>query len=157
MKEKTKIFSFSAPEYFPHKRGTLWYVFMAAFLGLLVTYGVMDNAWTFSLALLVFAGVYAFLRMKEPKQYQVTITDSGITIGSYTLLHENLKGFSIQPDFLSRKSMVLIPKKRFQGEISIPLQESHIEDVRQHMTPFLEEIVNHPQRFSDMLTQLLKL
>lgn len=155
--KNNNIFSFIAPEYFPHKRGRVWYVLMIAFLGLLVTYGVMSDAWTFSLALLVFAGVYALLRMKEPKQHQVTITDSGITIGPYTLLHENLKGFSIQPDFLSRKRIVLIPKKRFQGEISIPLEDGQVEDVREHFLLFLEEITNHPQKVSDVLVQLLKL
>lgn len=151
------MFSFIAPEYFPHKRGRAWYVLMISFLALLVLYGVMNNAWTFSLALLVFAGVYALLRMKEPKRHQVTITDSGITIGPYTLLHENLKGFSVQHDFLSRKRIVLIPKKRFQGEISIPLEDNQVEPVRKHLARYLEEIANHPQRVSDVLVQLLKL
>ncbi|MEK7529230.1 MAG: hypothetical protein AAB592_05680 [Patescibacteria group bacterium] len=72
------VIEWSAPEYHRYEKGVLWYVIAAVLLTGIVFYAISTGGWTFAVAILVFAGVYALIYHKEPKRLNMQLSNVGI-------------------------------------------------------------------------------
>lgn len=154
---KQKILRFHAPEYLYHEKSALWYVAAGLVLLLLVLYGLKTEAWSFSVALLVFAGTYVLFQEKRPAILPVEISNFAVTIGPHTFPFGQLKSFWIvhKPPHVSR--LYLQPLSRFTPHIFIQLTDAQASEVRAFLKEHLHEAAGRQEPFSDALARFLKL
>lgn len=151
------VLTWKAPQFAHHEKSLLWFVIAGLVAFLLVIYGLRTNGWTFSVAVIVFAGTYYLIHRHAPPIVDIKISKFGVKIGRHTFPFSNLKSFWIvyEPPFV--KKLYLRMDSKFQPDIFISLENADPVEVRRILGTYLHEFTGRHEPFSDVLVRLLKL
>lgn len=151
------LLKWNAPEYVYHEKSLLWFVVAAILVFLVILYDLLNSGWSFSLAIIVFAGAYYVFYRTKPAVIEVKISKIGIKIGRYTFPYNHLRYFWIvyDPPFLKRLYLRVI--SRLHPDIFISLEEVDVSEVRRILSNYLEELKGRHEPFSDTLVRLFRL
>jgi hypothetical protein len=140
------------------ERSTEWYV-IAGIIGLaMLLYALLSANFVFALILLMFAVIMLMRDMKKPAKVTVYITTSGIVYGDEFHHYDAIRDFSIiytPPDV---KQLYVTFNNRLQPMLSIPLEDSNPNTVRQSLLPYvMENLRRDGESLTDTLRRVYKL
>ncbi len=88
-----KLFSWTAFNYHPHKRGWIWYaVFCVLFFGSAL-WALVKGDWVMSLTLFIAVAVYFFIHRKGDEEHEVQVFENGIQVDQKFLPMEKFEGY----------------------------------------------------------------
>lgn len=154
---EVSLLSWKAPEYAHHEKSILWFVIAGIVLTGFIVYGLLTDGWTFSIALVVFAGTYYLFHRETPKIVDVKISKAGVKIGRHSFPYSHMKGFWIFYDPPHVKKLYLRINSHFHPDISVSLEDVDIATVRQTLKQQTQELPEKREPFSDTLVRVLKL
>lgn len=151
------VLSWKAPQFPHHEKSLLWFIVAGLVVFFLVMYGLRTDGWTFSVAILVFAGTYYLVHRHVPPTVDIKISKFGVKIGRHTFPFSHLKSFWIvyEPPFV--KKLYLRMDSKLRPDLFISLEDADPAEVRQILSQYLNEFTGRHEPFSDTLVRLLKL
>lgn len=151
------LISWHAPEYPHHEKSLLWFLIAALIIGILVFYGLETNGWTFSIALIVFAGTYYLIYRHKPRMVEVKVSGFGVKIGTQSIPFSSIKHFWVLYDPPHLKRLYLRMSSRFYPDIFVSLEDIDPANLRRLLSAYIKELEGRHEPFSDTLVRLLKL
>lgn len=144
-------------EYTHHEKPLSWFIGAGLIVFGLVLYGLMTNGWTFSIAVIVFAGTYYLLHHTPPRQITVKISRAGIKIGAHAIPYGQMNGFWIvyKPPYVAR--LYLRMQMRLSPDLIIDISQADISEVKEELEKHIKEIKGKDEPFGDTLVRLLRL
>lgn len=151
------LISFRAPEYIHHEKSALWFAIAGVIAILLVAYGLLTDGWTFSLAIIIFAGTYYLLHRHSPPTVEVKISKFGVKIGRHIFPYSRIKGFFLlyDPPFTNKLYFRMV--SRFHPDIFIQMEKTDPAKARHILLAYLPEFKGVGEPFSDTLVRLFRL
>lgn len=151
------IISWTAPEYIRHERGPLWKAI--AFLSLIAAaiLGYIYNAWTFSLAIVVFAVVYYLIQLEHPRNVEVIVSDIGVKVGNRKYPFTRIKAFWIvyEPPYV--QTLNIRVDKDLACDITILMNYNDPALLREFLLSKIPEMEGQGESLSDALLRLFKI
>lgn len=152
------LITWRAPEYTHHEKSTFWFLVAGVIAFLLVLYGLAtEGGWTFSIAVIVFAGSYYLFYRSSPPIVEVKISKLGVKIGHHTFPMNNIRNFWITYDPPFVKKLYLRMISRFHPDIAVSLHNADPVKVHHILSPFVRELKGKGEPFSDTLLRLFRL
>lgn len=151
------LLQFKSCEYPNHEKSLTWFLVAGAVLALLIAYGMSTGSWTFSVALLVFAGTYYLLHREDSKEFDVKISEMGVKIGRHAFPYSSLKNFWMVYDPPSVSKLYFRPAGRFKPDIFVMLEDAPVEEIRKALSPHVKELADTREPFADAVARILKL
>lgn len=151
------VLSWIAPETLKHERGMVWKVSVGLLLVGAVVYGILSNAWTFSLVLVVFAIVYYITHREHPKDVEVKISDVGLKVGDRKYPYGRIKAFWFiyEPPYVSTLNI------RVEGglvdDVVIQLGTQNPMEAKAVLSKHLTELEGQTEKLSDIFFRLFKI
>ncbi|MFA4891629.1 MAG: hypothetical protein WC604_04785 [Candidatus Gracilibacteria bacterium] len=151
------IITWTSPEYLKHRKGWVWYViFLAIFLG--GTYlAYIYDAWTFAVALAVFAIVYLILDKSHPRKIKIVLSDIGIKVGNKVYQYNRIKAFWIVYNPPFHQTLNIKVYNEFVEEIAIQLGGQDPNEVYTVLSKRLPELEGKEPGLLENLSKILKL
>lgn len=151
------VLRWRAPEYTHHEKSALWFAVAGLLALVMVIYGIMTDGWTFSIAVIVFAGAYYSFYRSKPPVVDVKVSKMGVKIGRHVFPYGHLKAFWIiyNPPFTQR--LYLRMASRFNSDVFVSLEDVSPSEVRRVLSQYLEEFKGGAEPFSDTLVRIFKL
>lgn len=151
------VINWKAPEYIYHEKSALWFI-VAGFVAIaLVIYGLTTDGWTFSVAIIVFAGTYYLFYRHAPPVVDVKLSRVGVKIGKHIFPYWKLKSFWIVYDPPLVKRLYLRTTSRFHPDIFISLENTDPSKIRAVLKEHIPEKENGTEPFADSLVRAFKL
>lgn len=140
------------------ERSTEWYV-IAGIIGLgMLLYALLSANFVFALILLMFAVIMLMRDMKKPAKVNVYITTSGIVYGDEFHHYDVIKDFSITYTPPDIKQLYVSFNNQLQPMLSIPLEDTNPNTVRQNLLPYVfENLQRDGESLTDTLRRVYKL
>lgn len=151
------LLAWSAPEYPHHEKTSRWFIVALVIVGLLVIYGLMTDGWTFSVAMLVFAGTYYVTHRRAPPVVDVVVSRTGIKIGQHIFPYTQLKGFWVLFNPPSVHRLYIRVQGKFHPDIFVDIGESDPAEIATVLNKYLKEIKGMEEPFGDTVVRLLRL
>lgn len=142
------------PEYHKSK---YWYIGGAVITILLAAYGIYTNSWTFSVAVIIAAGVYYYIDSEKTPVIDIKIADIGIQVGERIYPYTDLKTFWIEKRAPFYEALHLVHKNQYKQEITIQTHGVNDTDLRKVLNGFLPEWEERKKKFSESLSDALGL
>ncbi|MFA6521112.1 MAG: hypothetical protein WCT53_01880 [Candidatus Gracilibacteria bacterium] len=151
------IIRWKAPEFDHHEKSTLWFIIAGLVVLLLVFYGLKTDGWTFSVAILVFAGTYYLLHREKPKVVDIKISKIGVKIGRHIFHYSHLKNFWVvyNPPFVQR--LYLKSTSKLHPDIFVSLEDADPMAVKHILKDHIPELKGANEPFADVLVRIFKL
>lgn len=151
------ILSWVAPETIRHERGLAWKIIISLILAAAIAWGIVYNAWTFSLAVGVFAIVYYIIHLEHPKDVEIVISEIGIKVGGRKYPYNRIRAFWViyEPPFV--KTLNLRISGGIGGDITIQLDGQHPAPVREILIGKIPEMEGQAEKVSDIFLRLFKI
>lgn len=134
-----------------------WYIGFSIATFALAAYGVITNAWSFSVAVIVAAGVYYYLNQDEPPVIDVVISDVGVKIGGRVYTYGELKTFWVDYQPPHHQALHFVLKNDFKQEITVQIHQQNPSEIRRILTRYLPEWEDRSKTFQESLTHFLGL
>lgn len=157
---ETKIQNFFSWEFYDHpprEKSKLWYIFAFILLLTAAIYGITQDAWTFSVAVLVFAGVYAVFHHKKPKRLAVAILENGIKIENQLMEFKDIKAFWINEIPDTSRILYLRMHKKLSPDLAISVENTNISELKEFLSAKIPEFKKKGEDLSIILGRLLKI
>lgn len=149
--------SWRAPEFYYYKKESAWYTITAAIAVLLVLYFLVFRQLDWTAALLVVASAFALFRLgnHKPKQVQVEITSTGVTIGDNTVDYAALASFHLtnHNDYLS---LDIHKKSRASLPLSALVGDQKPDNIRSVLGKYLPEKTQDTVYINDVISRLIR-
>ncbi len=151
------VISWTAPEHIRHKRGKLWKVIIAGLLIAAMVLGVTHQAWTFALAIAVFAIVAYIVNREHPKDVKISISDIGIKVGKRKYPFTRIKSFWLiyEPPYI--KTLNVNVDGELAVNIAIQLIDQDPSRVREFLIERIPEKEGHNESLTDIFARLLQI
>ena len=122
-----------------------------------VIYGVQTSGWTFSIAILVFAGVYLLFHSKDPKRVPVKVSHVGIKVGNHFVPYSHMRTFWIvyRPPYISALNIRM--SRKMMPDLMISLEEENPGPLREYIATQIPEWEGKEEAFTNTLVRLLRL
>lgn len=155
--QRAPVFVWEAREYLQYQRGTKWYMVAGIILALTVIFSIITGNWTLAIAVIVFAGVYEYTqRQHPPKKVEIRITDLGIHVNHMFFSYNHIKTFWMHYGH-GTKTLNLRIHKRIHSDVVIQLEDQNPAAIREYLVGQIPEWEGKHERFSDVITRLLRL
>lgn len=151
------ILTWKAPEYLHHEKSALWFLIAGLIAVALIIYDLMNGGWSFSVAIIVFAGTYYLLYRHEPKIVDVKISKFGVKIGRHCFSYGHLKSFWVVYDLPFAKRLYLRMSSRLKPDVFVSIEGVDPTEIRHVLSGYLREIKGMQEPFSDTLVRVFKL
>lgn len=151
------ILRWEAPEFEHNEKSTLWFIIAGLVVAALVFYGLSTDGWTFSVAILVFAGTYYLLHREKPEIVDIKISKAGVKIGRHVFHYSHLRNFWIvyNPPFVQR--LYIKSTSKFHPDIFVSLGDMNPTTVKNILKEHMPELKDKHEPFSDVLVRIFKL
>ncbi len=151
------IFTWYAPEFAHHEKSSLWFLVAGLIALALVIYGIETDGWTFSVAIIVFAGTYYLIQRHRPPIVEVKLSKFGVKIGRHIFPYSQLKSFWIVYDPPFVKKLYLRMASTFKPDVFVALEDGDPVEIRRILNMHLSELRGRHEPFSDTLVRLFRL
>lgn len=151
------IIAWEAPEYVVHDRGLAWKIIMPLIVALTAGLSLYYNAWSFALAIVVFAAVYAMVHLEHPRNIQIKISEIGIKVGFRKYAYSRIKAFWIiyEPPYV--RTLNIRVEGDFIGEVTIQLADQDPSVIREYLISKIPELEGKTESVSDIFVRLFKI
>lgn len=151
------VYAWIAPEYVKHEKGAYWYVLSGAIAFLLVLWGLFYDAWTLSLVITVFCGVYYLHHFEHPRDVDVVISEMSIKVGRKIIPFRNIRAFWIYylPGHI--ETLNLLTTDALFPEISIQLNGQDPVPLRNYLLKQIPEWEGKEESLMEAILRLLKI
>ena len=145
-------------EYPQHDRPKRWYV-MASVLGVaLIVYAIATANFLFAVIVLMIGVITLLSTFTASQRVPVIITNTGVVVADMYYDFEAIKNFSIAYDPPEVKLLYVEFHTAWHPSLSIPLEETDPNEVREHLLPFCTEHLGRTEeRLTEMVRRLYKL
>jgi hypothetical protein len=149
--------SWVAPEYVAHERGLMWKITMLVLVTACAGVSFYFGDWSFALAVLVFAGVYAIIHSKRPRNIEIKISNIGIKVGFKKYPYGKIKAFWLiyEPPFV--QTLNIRVEGEFIGDITIQLSNTNPAAIREFLITKIPEMEGKSESLSDIFVRLFKI
>lgn len=154
---ENEIISWIAPEFLRYERGKIWKIVMIAAGISAITLGIINQAWTFSLAIIAFVSVYYILNREAPKEVKITISDVGIKIGERRYPYGKIKAFWIIYDPPYSTTLTIRVSGDLLLDITIQLNGQNPAQIREVLLSKIPEMEGKTEPMTDIVSRLFKL
>jgi hypothetical protein len=154
---ETTAFTWIAPEYIQHRKGSKWYVIAGTVAAIATLWAFVTGNWSLGLAVITFSAVYQYTQAYHPpKHVEIVISDLGIHLGRQFFPYSHIQAFWIlyKPGLTTLNIRVA---KNFFSDISIQLNGQNPVPVRQYLVGQVAEWEGKDERLGDLFLRLLKL
>lgn len=151
------IFAWIAPEYIKHEKGVYWYVLSGIIALLLAAWGLFNDAWTMSLVITVFCGVYYLHHFEHPRDVSVAIGEMNIRIGRKIIPFRNIRAFWIYYLPGHVETLNLLTTDSLFPEISIQLNGQDPVPLRNYLLRQIPEWEGKEESLMEAVLRLLKI
>lgn len=151
------VLSWVAPEAIQHERGTIWKIIMSILVVGSVVWGIMNNAWTMSLAIAAVAIVHYLAHLEHPKDVEIIISKIGIKVGARKYPYSRIRAFWIIYEYPYTKSLNIRVEGDFFGDITIQLDKQSPSPVRAVLMEHIPELEGQSEKLSDVFLRLFKI
>ncbi|MFA6992631.1 MAG: hypothetical protein WC269_05155 [Candidatus Gracilibacteria bacterium] len=151
------VISWVAPEYLRHKRGKIWKVLMTAAVIAAVVIGVLQNAWTFSLAIVTFVAVYYLINREHPKNVEVIVSNIGIKVGERKYPYGKIKAFWINYNPPLVKTLNIRVHGDLALDIAIQLNDQDPSVIREILIEKIPELEGQKENLTDIFLRAFKI
>ncbi|MBD3360434.1 hypothetical protein GF366_01380 [Candidatus Peregrinibacteria bacterium] len=151
------VISWIAPEIIRYQKGKIWKIFTFSSLIAAVIIGILYNAWTFSLAIIVFAATYYIINRENPKVVEVAVSDIGIKVGERKYPYNRITAFWIVYDPPIIRTLNIRVKGDLLMDIPIELYNQNPGEVREFLLEKIPELEGQAESLSDVFSRLFKI
>jgi hypothetical protein len=151
------VISWTAQEYIKHEKGLFWKVCAVIFIAVFAAFGFMEDAWTFSLAIIVFGVTYFIVHLEHPKHVEVKISATGIKFGNRKYSYGKIKAFWIIYNPPHIKTLNIRVHGEFLTDISIQLDDQNPAVIREYLLSKIPEMEGKSESLGDAILRLLKI
>lgn len=151
------VFEWQAPEYHKHHKGAVWFIIAGLIAFGLVVYGVVTAGWTFSVAILIFSGVYLLIHSQEPKKIPVKISPMGIKMGNHYVPYSDIRAFWIVYHPPMIKTLNFRTVHPLLPDMMLSLEHHDPSEIRDYLSTQIPEWEGKAESFSNTLVRLLRL
>lgn len=159
MVDKDTVVNWEAEEYVVQERGLGWYVILMAVAFAAAGLAIWLMGWgAWSLIALIAVSVVALIvyTRRPPRMLHYSLSDKGLSEGNKLYEFQNYKSFGVAKDDGGRFSIVLVPKKRFGGRVSVYFPQEHGEQIVDMFGARLPMETVEPD-FIDRIVKMLKI
>jgi hypothetical protein len=143
--------SWTASEYIAHRKGTSWYMGLAAATGLLAAAVYLLTRDIISTSVVVIVGLlFGVFAARQPSVLDYSIHDSGLQIGNKFYPFTDFKSFTVQEES-ALPSIYLLPLKRFLPGLTIYFPPDQEDAVIAAFADYLP----HEERQLDVIDRLM--
>lgn len=140
-----------------YEKGKYWYVLaIIAVLGF-AAYGVLTNSWTFSVVVLITAGVYYYIHSQDNPVIEVVVTDVGIRVGERVYRYTDLKTYWIDYNPPYVQDLHLVLRNDLKQDITIQMHGPNPTEVRTVLSQYLPEWEERQKNFTESITNVMGL
>lgn len=152
------LLSWEVDEYPNHDRSRTWYVLGAIISVALIVYAIATANFLFAVIILMCGIVTLISTFQPPEKINVAITSIGILVGEAFYLYKDLKDFSVAYDPPAVKLLYIDFQKPWQPLVSVPLEETDPNQVREYLLPFcVENLERTEETLTDAVRRVYKL
>jgi len=131
MADKDTLVNWDAQEYMVREKGSGWYVLLVvvalAAMGLAIL--LMGwGAWSFEILIVVSVIALIVYSKRPPRVLHYSLSKKGLSEGNKLYAFSEYKSFGVLKDD-GRFSIVLVPKKRFGGRVTVYFPEAQGEQI----------------------------
>ncbi len=135
------------------QRSRLWYVIASAVAVALIIYAVATADFLFAIIILMAGIIMLVSSFSKPNRIEIFVTTLGLAVGDRFYEFKNIRDFSIVYDPPHVKLLYVSFHSPLEPLLSIPLEETDPNDVRDFLGAFCAENLN---RTSESLTDRLR-
>lgn len=145
-------------EYPNHQRSRTWYI-ISAIIGIaLIIYAIATANFLFAVIILISGVVMLLGAFQPPEKIDIAITQTGVVVGPAFYEFQDIKNFSLAyrpPEF---RILYLDFVKPWLPLLSIPLEDTDPNHVRECLLPFcLENLDRTDETLTDTIRRVYKL
>lgn len=159
MAEKDAVVNWDAEEYVVQERGFGWYVILLAVALAAAGLAIWLMGWeAWSLIALIVVSVVALIvwTKRPPRMLHYSLSSKGLSEGNKLYEFQDYKSFGVAKDDGGRYTIVLVPKKRFGGKVSVYFPQEHGEQIVDMFGERLPMETVEPD-FIDKIVKMLKI
>ena len=152
------LVAWEVDEYPNHDRSRVWYV-LGAILGVvLIIYAIATANFLFAVIILMSGIIILLSTFRPPEKIGVAVTSLGFIIGETFYEFKDIKDFSIIYNPPEVKNLYLDFHKLWHPLISVPLESTDPNQVRECLLPFcLENLERDEEILTDVVKRVYKL
>jgi len=144
-------------EYPKHERTWFWYFIVGLVGAILILYAVFTANFLFALIILMVGVISLISGFRHPELVDITLTSSGVLIGTDFYSYHKVKDFSIVYNPPEVKVLYFDFYSRVQPVVSISLEDIDPNEIREALLPYVaENIDRNEETNSDLFTRLYK-
>lgn len=151
------IISWIAPETIIHQRGPIWKIVVSLLVLATIAFGIYTGAWTFSLAIGVFAIAYYIIHLEHPKAIEIKISEIGIKVGYRKFSYSQIRAFWILYDPPYVQTLNLRVHGQIVDDIAIQLYDQEPAEIREFLMTKIPELEGQTEKLSDIFLRLFKI
>lgn len=146
-----------APETIIHQRGPIWKIVTGLLVLAVIAWGIYSGAWTFSLAIGVFAIAYYIIHLEHPKAIEIKISEIGIKVGYRKFSYSQIKAFWILYDPPYVQTLSIRVHGQITDDITIQLYDQSPAEIREFLMTKIPEMEGQTEKLSDIFLRLFKI
>lgn len=139
---ETIILSWAGPEFVVTNKPAGWYALLYGFFGILIVIAIIFKQWFSIILSAVMAIAITVLANRKPKNQVYSISNYGVHIGDRAYDFDRFKAFFVSDDY-GQKVLDLVPIKRFEPLVSLPVGAEQAEQAEALMAEVLPETEPH--------------
>jgi len=148
------VLKWETPMYI-HKHKPWWWVLAALLLvSGLVIYGLLANAWTFSVAVVVFAGVYYYFQHQESPILDIVFSSVGVKVGQKVYPYNMFKTFWVDYAPPHIQDLHLVPSNNYKYELTIHLNGQDPAQLKAALQQFLPEWIDRKKTITESIIHI---
>lgn len=149
-------YSWRSPTFMFYEKSPSWYTTIVV-IGLVIALFFIFFLKRYLAAVVTILSVVVLFRLArfKPKNQEITITETGVTVGKKLYNWEKLLGFW----FVSTKDGLILYLKtnqRLLPNIAIPIENINPEEIRQALSAYLPELPSQGEEMVDRVSRFLK-
>lgn len=154
----TPLVTWQVDEYQRVERSTRWYLIAGIVAVALIVYAVATANFLFAVIILMAGIVTLVTSFTAPRRIDVVVTDLGVAIGERFYEHKKIRDFSIAYQPPEVKILYLDFTSPFNPLLSVPLEETDPNDVRDALLDYCQENLDRTEEtLTDRMRRVYKL
>ncbi|TAK03993.1 hypothetical protein EPO34_02430 [Patescibacteria group bacterium] len=152
------LLSWEVDEYPRQHRSTRWYA-IASVLGIaLIIYAIWTANFLFAVIVIMMGIITLLSTFRDPARIGVVLTTNGVVIGGTFHEYKVMKSFALVYEPPEVKNLYLDFQSSLRPLITIPLEDTDPNLVREALLPFLKENLDRTEEtLTDVLQRVYKL
>lgn len=151
------LLSWEAPRYHKQDRPKWWYIAAISIAVGLFIYGLLANAWTLSVLVLVVVGTFYYTDHKPAPVVTIQISESGILVGKRFYPFTMFQAFWIDFAPPALDDLHFVPKNNYKYELTLLLNGQDPALIRRVLQRFVPELADREKSITESFSKIIGL